>query len=484
MKILKKFNKNFIKLRKLTNINKTLIKKGNLLQIQASSTFRMHLINDDFEENFYSSRHFERDQHRLHLEREIIDKPPKNFRKATKDDFMNEGNFHEAVGNVFLLAEFFSIMPVKGITMPHPKYFSFSWSNYRTWYSLIFVFIMIFDTTLTMNKIWNGPITFNNIEPMIFRISIITFIICSLNLARKWPDLMLYWYEIEQKLPPYTSQLEKCRMAYKIRMVTFVGMMLSLTEHLLNCISVIHYSNFCPITDDPIENFFRLSNEHIFKVFHYSSWWGWFGKISNFISTFTWNYMDIFVMIMSIGLAAKFQQLNENLIQFKNKHMSQTFWSERRILYRNLCSLCEKIDNAISMITMISFSNNLYFICVQLLRSLNKMPSIAHAAYFYFSLFFLLGRTLAVSLYSSTVHDESLKPLRILRCVPKESWCLEVKRFEEEISNDLVALSGMKFFHLTRKLVLSVSIVAGTIVTYELVLIQFHEDTNLWNCEK
>lgn len=50
--------------------------------------------------------------------------------------------------------------------------------------------------------------------------------------------------------------------------------------------------------------------------------------------------------------------------------MSPTFWSERRILYRELCRLCEEIDNAISMITMISFSNNLYFICVQLLRSL------------------------------------------------------------------------------------------------------------------
>ncbi|KAI8118769.1 Gustatory receptor for sugar taste 64f [Lucilia cuprina] len=400
----------------------------------------------------------------------------KIFRKATKDTFIYEGGFSEAVGKT----EFFAIMPVKGITNSQPRYFTFSWSNYRTWYSLIFIFIMIFDTSLAMNKILNGAITFNNIEPLIFRICIITFIVCSLSLARKWPDLMVYWYEIEQKLPPYNSQFQKSRMAYKIRMVTLVGMMLSLTEHLLSCISVIHYSNFCPITNDPIENFFRLSNEHIFKIFPYSNWWGWYGKISNFISTFTWNYMDIFVMIISIGLASKFQQLNENLMQYKNKQMSPAFWSENRILYRNLCSLCERMDDAISMITMVSFSNNLYFICVQLLRSLNKMPSIAHAAYFYFSLFFLLGRTLAVSLYSSTVHDESRKPLLILRCVPKESWCLEVKRFAEEISNDLIALSGMKFFHLTRKLVLSV---AGTIVTYELVLIQFHEDTNLWDCE-
>lgn len=85
------------------------------------------------------------------------------------------------------------------------------------------------------------------------------------------------------------------------------------------------------------------------------------------------------------------------------------------------------------------------------------MPSVAHAVYFYFSLIFLIGRTLAVSLYAASVHDESRRSLCYLRCIPKESWCPEAKRFAEEITSDLVALSGMKFFYLTRKLVLSVS---------------------------
>lgn len=85
------------------------------------------------------------------------------------------------------------------------------------------------------------------------------------------------------------------------------------------------------------------------------------------------------------------------------------------------------------------------------------MPSVAHAVYFYFSLIFLIGRTLAVSLYAASVHDESRRSLTYLRCIPKESWCPEAKRFAEEITSDLVALSGMKFFYLTRKLVLSVS---------------------------
>lgn len=54
------------------------------------------------------------------------------------------------------------------------------------------------------------------------------------------------------------------------------------------------------------------------------------------------------------------------------------------------------------------------------------MPSFAHAVYFWFSLTFLITRTLAVSLYAAEINDESKKPTRVFRAVPRESWCLEV----------------------------------------------------------
>lgn len=73
----------------------------------------------------------------------------------------------------------------------------------------------------------------------------------------------------------------------------------------------------------------------------------------------------------------------------------------------------------------------------------------------------MIGRTLAVSLYSAGINDASKKPLEVFRSVCREDWCVEVKRFNEEVAHDTIALSGMKFFYLTRKLVLSV---AGTIV--------------------
>ncbi|XP_036337011.1 gustatory receptor for sugar taste 64f-like [Rhagoletis pomonella] len=412
----------------------------------------------------------------LHLQ---IDKPPKVLAKSEKKKFQPDGSFHQAVGRVLLFAEFFAFMPVKGVTASQPSQLSFSWTNLRTLYCLLFILTTTIDLGLSINKLLYKPINFNSVEPLIFRMSIIVVCISAIVLARKWPALMLYWDEMESDLPEYLTQMEKGRLAYRIKIVTIVAMMLSLAEHLLNIISNILYSNACPQSDDPIKDYFILTNQQIFDVFPYSVYLAICGKLENIICTFIWNFMDVFVMIVSLGLAAKFKQLNDNLFKFKGMQMPEIFWLTRRKQYRNLCELCARIDGAISLITMISFSNNLYFICVQLLRSLNKMPSFAQLVYFYFSLFFLIGRTLAVSLCSASINDESRKPLRVLRCIPKESWCTEVKRFSEDINSDLVALSGMKFFYLTRKLVLSV---AGTIVTYELVLIQFHQDGALGEC--
>ncbi|EDX09147.1 GD13804 [Drosophila simulans] len=397
-------------------------------------------------------------RNQIENEYEIRNSLPK-LSRSDKEAFLSDGSFHQAVGRVLLVAEFFAMMPVKGVTGKHPADLSFSWRNIRTCFSLLFIASSLANFGLSLFKVLNNPISFNSIKPIIFRGSVLLVLIVALNLARQWPQLMMYWHTVEKDLPQYKTQLSKWKMGHTISMVMLLGMMLSFAEHILSMVSAINYASFCNRTADPIQNYFLRTNDKIFFVTSYSITLALWGKFQNVYSTFIWNYMDMFVMI----------------------NMAPTYWSERRIQYRNICILCDKMDDAISLITMVSFSNNLYFICVQLLRSLNTMPSVAHAVYFYFSLIFLIGRTLAVSLYSSSVHDESRLTLRYLRCVPKESWCPEVKRFTEEVISDEVALSGMKFFHLTRKLVLSV---AGTIVTYELVLIQFHENNDLWDCDQ
>lgn len=82
-------------------------------------------------------------------------------------------------------------------------------------------------------------------------------------------------------------------------------------------------------------------------------------------------------------------------------------------------------------------------------------------------------RMFAVSLLAAAIHDESRKPINVLRTVPSHLWNVETKRFFGDILCKRIALSGMQFFFLTRNLILSVG---GTIITYELVLMQFNRN--------
>lgn len=176
-----------------------------------------------------------------------------------------------------------------------------------------------------------------------------------------------------------------------------------------------------------------------------------------------------------------------------------------RTQYGKLCDLVATVDGKISHLILFSFLNNLFIICNQLFQSLRwfwekkqvkkvtleefhitfsfrdcrPSPTYFHLVYFWYSLSFLIMRTFAVSLLAAHIDEESQKPIRFLRTVPSNMWNEETKRFFADVVCKRVALSGMQFFFLTRKLILSV---AGTIITYELVLMQFNRDwTRFWS---
>lgn len=93
---------------------------------------------------------------------------------------------------------------------------------------------------------------------------------------------------------------------------------------------------------------------------------------------------------------------------------------------------------------------------------LRPLPTTFRMVYFWYSLIFLIMRAVAVSFSVAAIHDETKKPIHILRAVPAHSWNTETKRFYHEVNNSTIALSGMRFFFLTRKLILSVRLPNGT----------------------
>nr|XP_016936634.1 gustatory receptor 5a for trehalose [Drosophila suzukii] len=398
--------------------------------------------------------------------------------RGTRKNFLCNGSFHEAVFPVLVVAQCFCLMPVSGISASSCQGLKFSRRSWRFWYCVTYLCSTSVDLAFSIRKVAHSVLDVRSVEPIVFHVSILIASWQFLKLAYLWPGLMRHWAAVEQRLPGYTCCLQRARPARRIQLVAFLLLSLSLMEHLLSIISVVYY-DFCPRRRDPVESYLHGTSAQLFAVFPYSNWLGWLGKIQNLLLTFGWSYMDIFLMMLGMGLSEMLARLNRSLELQVQQPMPEAYWTWSRTLYRSIVELIREVDDAVSGIMLISFGSNLYFICLQLLKSINTMPSSAHAVYFYFSLMFLLSRSAAVLLFVSAINDQARVPLRLMRLVPIEGYHPEVFRFAGELACDQVALTGLKFFNVTRKLFLAM---AGTVATYELVLIQFHEDKKSWDC--
>ncbi|KAH8420201.1 hypothetical protein KR009_007148 [Drosophila setifemur] len=399
---------------------------------------------------------------------------------ATRANFLHKGTFHEAVAPVLALAQCFCVMPVLGIGSSSSGGLRFSRRSWRFWYSILYLCSTTVDLLFNIHKVAHSRLDVRSVEPIVFHVSMLIGSWHFLQLAHLWPGLMRHWAAVERRLPPYSCELERARPVRRIRLVAFLLLALSLSEWVIprDILSVV-YSNFCPSRRDPVESFLYGTSAHLFEVFPYSNWLGWLGKLQNVLLTFGWSYMDTFLMLLGMGLSEMLARLNRCLRLRVERPLAEDYWTWSRTLYRSIAELIREVDDAVSGIMLISFGSNLYFICLQLLKSINTMPSSVHAVYFYFSLLFLLSRASAVLLFVSAIDDQAREPLRLLRLIPATGYHPEVYRFAAELASDQVSLTGAKFFNVTRRLFLAM---AGTVATYELVLIQFHEDKKTWNC--
>lgn len=73
---------------------------------------------------------------------------------------------------------------------------------------------------------------------------------------------------------------------------------------------------------------------------------------------------------MATGLAERYKTLNKQVINSTSKHRTID-WCGLREDYAALSCMVKKVDKNIASITLLSFANNFYFICLQLLNGLS-----------------------------------------------------------------------------------------------------------------
>jgi len=92
-------------------------------------------------------------------------------------------------------------------------------------------------------------------------------------------------------------------------------------QHIFSHVRAIRVAVLCAMEDkmDGVCTYLFNSFTHMYDYFPCSLWNGVIMFIINVLCAFAWTYMDLFIILMSIALADKFQQLNRCLQSVQRK---------------------------------------------------------------------------------------------------------------------------------------------------------------------
>lgn len=149
------------------------------------------------------------------------------------------------------------------------------------------------------------------------------------QLTRNWNQLMKSWSDIElvflkdiYKLPTQYWSLRK-----KLLWLTVTFLLAALLEHILfftsSLTSFLYKAKKCAVSPDLyFEAYVSDQLSHLFEIVPYNLPIVWILEFFNFSFTFYWNNLDLIIMLISISLAHRFQQINERIEFFRERVLS------------------------------------------------------------------------------------------------------------------------------------------------------------------
>ncbi|XP_075978577.1 gustatory receptor for sugar taste 64f-like [Anticarsia gemmatalis] len=393
-------------------------------------------------------------------------------------------NFHTAMKVTIIVGQCFGLNPVLGVCEKDPAKLRFKATSWRCIYTYVTMALQsVMACLLVLSLFRNNVNSIDSGTDILFYFFGLITTALFLRIAMKWPELCMHISQMEAADPTTDSKLK-----IKFNISCFLLITLAIVEHLFSELHGIALAIDCEPENPIYESHVRRSFPWVFMFVPYNMFYGIMTQIVNMTCTFNWNFPDLFVICMSIYLTSRLEQVNHRVVAAKDKNSPPSFWRTMREDYNKATYLVRKVDRIIGGLIFISFASNLFFVCSQLLHTLavgirpsdrcnnatvpdqRYMRGYEHSIYFAYSFIFLVARSLAVSLAAARVNAASLEPAYALYDVSSATYCVEIERFLDQIHGSTVALSGLQFFNVKRGLILTI---AGTIVTYELVLMQF-----------
>ncbi|XP_013148431.1 PREDICTED: gustatory receptor for sugar taste 64a-like [Papilio polytes] len=306
-------------------------------------------------------------------------------------------------------------------------------------------------------------------------------LILTWRISSSWGKIADYWIIIERAI---TTRIPRDKYLDK-KMIAVELFFIICAEHTMSVLAVIGLD--CPASH-LLKRYILVSHGFLLQPDDYSVSVAISLIILSTVATILWNFQDLLLILITLGLASRYRRINFYVANYCTKNKKETVskntdnveiftWRKIREAYVKQATLVRKVNDTVGALILLSNSCNFYFTCLQLFLGITQgMTDTALTQMYYLSSFiWICLRTTMVVLSAADVNVSSKGALPYIYEYPTKDYNLEIERLQYQLSKDYVALSGMGFFFLTKSILLQM---AGAVVTYELVLIQF-DDTDL-----
>uniref|UniRef100_A0A182YKC8 Gustatory receptor n=1 Tax=Anopheles stephensi TaxID=30069 RepID=A0A182YKC8_ANOST len=383
--------------------------------------------------------------------------------------------FYLAIASVLRWARLFGVFPLSNITTPNPDGLRFKlFSIFIVLSVLSIVGGLLIMTTALIRLTRVGINAMNIAEPIFYAICTLLHLLF-VRLAKVWRNFMMFWTQREEMF--FARPYGAINLRRKVVCTAACVILSALVEHVTYVINqaynVYQESLACRYNvTHPLKLYGSLTFRSVYLSVPYHHFTTAFLLYTTISLTFVWTFVDLFIMLLATGIACRFEQLNKR-IDSNLKNSSEAFWGEMRTHFVGLMELVEQTNRIVGPMVIVSCANDMYFLCLQTLNSLEDKPFAINEWYFRYSFTFLILRTSMKLWYAADVDEKSTRTNKLVQKIHSEHYNdeLEILRI---CSGAGVSISGMGFFNISRKIFLTM---AGSILTYELVLIRFHRSS-------
>jgi gustatory receptor len=276
--------------------------------------------------------------------------------------------------SAIVAVQIFGMFPYRNMFSPNVSRMTFKWSSARVLYSsLLLVYAIVAALLNTYRQFLGGSIKPSRFDGVVFDAS--SALYCIFFHSIDWKAFMVQFGRVESRFfnENYKHAPSSRTLQQRIGVCISMGLAATLLNQVLFYMAqsqkVMYITSECQWTNHNILQDFIVDHlDHIFDWIPYNHVFGLIAEVGNIGITFYWGFADIFIMLVSIGVAFRFQQINNRLDFFKGRIISIDRWNELRLDYVEVCELLKFVDGVLDKLILIATLSNSYLILVQLLN--------------------------------------------------------------------------------------------------------------------